>query len=237
LGLALAFPFRTGDSDFFGLFSKKVLTHIPEHSNNPEYSMLNGFRLYWRKVLQVFGICVTVNTGYYIFFVYALNFLIDDMHFSVQKAMEINTICLLLITITPAIFAPLSDRFGRKPILFIGLIALFCTTGPFWWLMHHHSAEYVLAGQIGFCIVMGLLFAVNPATMVEILPSSHRISLLGVSYNLTMSIFGGTAPMFVLYMTHRTHDDYFPVYYVMSLCVISLISIFTFKEPRGKSLD
>ena len=72
--------------------------------------------------------------------------------------------------------------------------------------------------------------------MAEILPRRVRVTVLSVGYNICLSIFGGTTPLVATYLVHRTSDDFAPVYYLMTLGVLSLLAVLSIPETRGRSL-
>ena len=198
--------------------------------------VIASFRDHWRDMLRVMGLAVSVNVGFYLMFVYAISFLIDSMHVSTKSAMDINTFCLVLITVLPIPFAMLSDKIGRKPVLLSGAIGIIVLSWPLFWFMHHTDLTMIIIGQIGFAVLFSWVFSTNPVTMVEILPQRVRVSVLSIGYNICLSIFGGTAPLVATYLVERTADDFAPVFYLMGLAVISLIAVLSIKETAKKPL-
>ncbi|MEE8295722.1 MAG: MFS transporter [Sphingomonadales bacterium] len=209
----------------------------PKDFKKPEKSpVISAFRDHWRDMLRVMGLALSVNVGFYLMFVYAISFLTDRMHVSTANAMDINTFCLVLMTILPIPFAMASDKIGRKPVLLSGALGIIVLSWPLFWFMHHTDLTMIILGQVGFAVLFSWVFAANPVTMVEILPRNVRVSVLSIGYNICLSIFGGTTPLVATYLVNRTSDDFAPVYYLMGLAVISLIAVLSIKETGGKPL-
>jgi MHS family proline/betaine transporter-like MFS transporter len=57
--------------------------------------------------------------------------------------------------------------------------------------MHHPSFALMLAGQMGFAVLLGVFLWVGPAAMVEVFPARVRCSAYSVGYNLTLGFLGG----------------------------------------------
>src|SRR5690606_5219454 len=58
-----------------------------------------------------------------------------------------------------------------------------------------------------------------------------------VTYNVSTSVFGGTAPLVVSWLINWTGDRLVPAYYLVAVSVIGLIVVTRFvKDPSGKSL-
>ena len=130
----------------------------------------------------------------------------------------------------------LSDRWGRKPILFGSVVGVLLFSQPLFWAMHHPNVLLILFGQMGFAILLGLFLGVVPVTMVEAFPGHVRCSALSISYNLCSGILGGTTPMVLTFLVERTHDDLSPAYYMMASALVSLVVILRLRETFRDSL-
>lgn len=220
-----------------------VLRRHTEEPPAPEYEeewqrspIITAFTDHWRDMLRVMGLALSVNVGFYMMFVYAVSYLTERMHVSTADAMDINTLCLVVLTFLPVAIAVLADRVGRKPILLTGALGIIFLSWPLFWFMHHENLTMILIGQLGFAILFSWIYAANPAAQTEILSRRVRVSVLSISYNLCLSVFGGTTPLVATYLVHRTSDDFAPVYYLMVLGLFSLIAVLNIPETRGKPL-
>ena len=220
-----------------------ILRRHIEEPPAPEYAeewqrspIVVAFTDHWRDMLRVMGLALAVNVGFYMMFVYAVSYLTERMHVSTANAMDINTICMVVLTLLPLPIALLADRIGRKPILLSGALGIIVLSWPLFWFMHHQNLSLVLLGQLGFAVLFRWVYAANPATMAEILSRRVRVSVLSVGYNICLSIFGGTTPLVATYLVERTADDFAPVYYLMGLGVLSLIAVLSVSETKGKPL-
>lgn len=223
----IAYYFRSGIDE------KRPDAPIKAEQGSP---LLVAFQEHWLDMLRVGGLALTVNAGFYLMFVYAITFLTKNVHLSATSVMGINTLCLLAIAVCPLCFAVLSDKIGRKPILLFGTISILLLSWPLFWLMDHQNLYFVFLGLFGFAVIFSMIFSVNPAVMAEILPHKIRISTLSVAYNLTLTLFGGTAPLVALFLVDWTDSVFSPVYYLMGLGIISLLTILSIPETGGKKL-
>lgn len=69
-------------------------------------------------------------------------------------------------------------------------------------------------------------------------PLSTRIryGALSIAYNLSVSLFGGTTPLFASGLVEATGNNMVPAYYLMAAGVIGLISTFFLHETAGRPL-
>jgi MHS family alpha-ketoglutarate permease-like MFS transporter len=128
------------------------------------------------------------------------------------------------------------DRFGRKPQMLVwsGSIAV---------LVVPLSTLVVPGASFGqmllvFCVGLGLysmLSSIAPAIMSELFPTELRGLGIGAWYNLTVAVFGGTAPLVIQWLGDVGHSSWF-FWYVAAAAVIAFLAILTLPETKGSVL-
>ncbi|HBL47327.1 MAG TPA: MFS transporter, partial [Planctomycetaceae bacterium] len=108
---------------------------------------------------------------------------------------------------------------------------------PLLWLMHHHQYQMILAGQIGFALLVACFAGAIPATITELFSRGVRVSAASVSYNIPFAIFGGTAPMVAAWLVHSTGNPLSIAWYLSGIAAISFCITLTVKETRHNSLE
>ena len=196
-----------------------------------------AFREHWRAIVQIIGLSLVNAVGFYLLWVYATSYLTDRMHVSTADALDINTLSLVVMMPAVTLSAILSDRIGRKPLLYFVSLGTLLLAWPLWWLMHHQSFLLILLGQVGFAVLYGAGYAGLSAVMIEILPAGVRCSASAIGYNICLGLFGGTTPLVATYLVERTADDFAPAYYLMATAVISLIATLSLPETARKPLQ
>ena len=233
-------PFLAGLAvGWMGLYIRR---HIPEAAARPGAEtpptapVREAFRTEWRAMLRVAGLNVLNAVGFYMVFVYVVTYLQQVVHVRAARALDINTInMVLLLLLVPAV-GVLSDRIGRKPLLFGAALGTFVLAWPLFWLMHHPDSRLILAGQMGFAVLIGLFLGFVPATMVEAFPARVRCSALSFGFNLCLGVLGGTTPMVTAYLITRSHNDLSPAFYLMAAAAISLLVILRLHETARAPL-
>lgn len=210
-----------------------TLGRLEMHGDIP---FVEAVRDYWRQILQIICLTLSLAVGFYLMLVYASSYLTEYMHISTSSAFDINTYALMIMIPILAFGAYVSDLIGRKPLLYISSIGTLILSWPLWSLMHHQNLYLVFAGQAGFAALFAIGYAALSSAIVETLPSHVRCSGVAIGYNLCQGLFGGTAPLVAAYLLARTADDFAPAYYLMIAAVISTIAVYTLKETAGKPL-
>ena len=118
----------------------------------------------------------------------------------------------------------MSDRIGRKPLWWFSLTGLFVAGVPMFLLM----GTNLVGAIIGFA-VLGLLYvpqlATISATFPAMFPTHVRFAGFAIAYNVSTSIFGGTAPAVNEWLIGMTGDRLVPAYYMMAACVVGAIAL------------
>lgn len=194
--------------------------------------LIAAFRDHGRAVAQVVGLNIANAVGFYLMFVYVVTWLVDRVKEPRSDALNINTFAMASLLICVPVGAWISDRFGRRRLLIGGLGAMAILTYPLLWLMHHPHSALVLTGQIGYALVMASFMASIPAAMIEMFPKEVRVSAVSVGYNISLAVFGGTAPMVAIWIIERSHDDLSMAWYLIGAALVSMLTATTMKSKR-----
>jgi MHS family proline/betaine transporter-like MFS transporter len=223
-----------------GVVGFYIRRHVMEEevvSERPSSPVKESFRLHWRDLLRIAGMSLVGAVAFYMIFIYVASWLQSVVHVSKSRALDINTLNMALMLVIIPIAAIISDRIGRKPVLIVSISGLVLLSYPFFWLMHHDSDVMITLGQMGFTVLAGTLMGVFPAALVEMAPARVRITVMSVGYNLTLGLFGGTAPMLSTWLVETTHRDLSPALYLSAAALVSLVVALSLREGAGLSLS
>ncbi|MGE0094733.1 MAG: MFS transporter [Alphaproteobacteria bacterium] len=189
-----------------------------------------------RTMMKVIGISVVNAVSFYMIFIYITVYLERQVGLPAATALDVNTVSMIVMLVLMPLFARLSDRFGRKPLLAAAAFGLLLLSYPLLWVMHHPDVMTIFLGQLGFSILVGCYLAVQPTAMAEMFSPGVRCSGMAVAYNLTLGILGGTTPMVCTYLIEKTGDDLFIAWYLMAAAAVSLAVVLTLKETAKAPL-
>src|SRR3954447_7508589 len=85
---------------------------------------------HWRIVVGFAGLSVFNAVGFYVSFIYLVSWLQTADGIPPSRALEINTLSMIIMSGVVLASGALSDRFGRKPLLLIPLILGFVAAVP-----------------------------------------------------------------------------------------------------------
>lgn len=115
-------------------------------------------------------------------------------------------------------------------------MGLLVVSYPLFVVTDHGAMLPALGAQIVFAVLMAGIFGPGPAAMVEMFPTKRRFSGVAIGYNISLALFGGTAPLVCTWMIARTGDVAAPAYYLIAMAFVSLIAVVSMRVPQGEAL-
>lgn len=190
---------------------------------------------YWRPLLTVGGMVVALNVVNYTLLSYMPTYLERRIGLSKDTALIVPIVGMLFMMVFVPFAGALSDRVGRKPLWWFSLVGLFIGALPLFLLV-----ESSIAGAfIGFAL-MGLLYvpqlATISATFPAMFPTQVRYAGFAISYNVSTSLFGGTAPAFNSWLIGWSGNQSAPALVMMAACAVGAVALRSMPETAGKSL-
>jgi len=190
---------------------------------------------YWRPLLTLAGLVVALNVVNYTLLSYMPTYLQTRIGLTTDQALIVPILGMLFMMMLVPFAGALSDRVGRKPLWWASLIGLFVAAIPLYQLMGTGFAGAI----VGFAM-LGLLYVPQLATISStfpaMFPTQVRFAGFAIAYNVSTSIFGGTAPVTSAWLIGLTGDDLVPAYLMMAACAIGALALVFMIETSGRSL-
>ena len=189
-----------------------------------------------KSVLHASGLNLMAAVAFYTFFIFSATWLIEYVHEPKSTALKLNSINLLILFFAVPSAAWISDKLGRKRMLLVATIIMAIVAYPLVALMHHKDANMILIGQAGLAIILALCTGPIPSLLTEMFPGKIRVCAVGIGYNITYAIFGGTTPMVAVWLIKRAHSDLAFVWFIIAAAVITLGFIWAARDRTGQPL-
>jgi MHS family alpha-ketoglutarate permease-like MFS transporter len=198
--------------------------------------LLLTLREHPRAVAQLIGFTLLSTLCYYTFFSALTPFAVKQQGLDDGMVFWALSIATALFVALQYPFGWTADRYGRKPqmLVWAGLIAVGIVP------MSKLIAPGASFGAVllVFCFGLGLyaVFAsIAPAIMSELFPTELRGLGIGAWYNLTVAVFGGTAPLVIQWLGDAGHSSWF-FWYVAVGAAIAFVATLTLPETKGSVL-
>lgn len=192
---------------------------------------------HWPAIGKLIGIVFLLSVADYMLLTTMPTYFVEHLH------LDHTTATLIIIGIEGMqmlVIAPLgalSDRIGRKPLLFTAAIGFIVLSLPALNLMQSGSTILLVTGFAIVAVLLVCMLAVVGSTFPAMFPTRVRYSSFAIGYNVSVSIFGGTCGVLVEVLIDATGSPDIPAYYLMIAGVVGLVAITLLPETAGRPLE
>ena len=184
--------------------------------------------LLWRThraaVACGFGITIIWTVSTYFFFIYVPLYAHTVLKLPMSTTLFSNSVALVFMLVVTPLAGHLSDRVGRYRVIVTAALAIVVLVVPgFAFLLSHPDAAALALFQVVSAVLSALFIGPAPAAIAELFPVGVRSSGVGVAYNLSVTVFGGFAPLIATSLVARTGNPLSPTWYVIFSCGVSLL--------------
>ncbi|WP_419420544.1 MFS transporter [Legionella sp. D16C41] len=177
-------------------------------------AMIGVMGLAWLVGIMTFGTYVFMTTYLTTYFGLPLSLV------------SIIIICALALdALLEPFIALFADKVGHIQVSIIGIISMAFLSIPIFYFIATGSVGNITRGLLLMSVLIALTYAPLNAYMVSLFPKQYRYSGFGVAYHLGLSIFGGTAPMVMLWLIHKSNNLLAPALYYVIGAFIGLNAI------------
>ncbi|TGA73532.1 MFS transporter [Staphylococcus croceilyticus] len=227
----------------FGLYLRRKLEESPVYENDvqtPERDNVGFFtilRYHFKDILVCFVAVVFFNVTNYTVTAYLPTYLGQIVKID-ETTTSVLITCVMAVMIPLALFfGKMADKIGEKKVFLIGTGGLTLLSIVAFSLIHIKALPLIILGVF----ILGFFLSTYEATMPGSLPTmffTHiRYRTLAVTFNVSVSLFGGTTPLINSWLVESTGNVYAPAYYLTAISLIGFIVIAVFHtSTAGKSL-
>lgn len=201
----------------------------------PQVSFKEVATKHWRSLLTCVGLVISTNVTYYMLLTYMPSYLSHNLHYSEDHGVLIIIAIMIGMLFVQPVMGLMSDKFGRRPFIIIGSIALFALSVPCFMLINSNVLGLIFVGLLLMAIVLNAFTGVMASSLPAMFPTHIRYSALASAFNISVLVAGVT-PTAAAWLVESTNNLYMPAYYLMVIAVIGLITGITMKETANKPL-
>ncbi len=231
-----------GPLGLIGLYLRLKLEETPDFQGLQDAGQVadsplrEAFSEHWRQLLKCVGIVILLNVADYTFLTYMPSYLNTTLGVGEQmgRVVLIGIMLAMMLVITP--IGALSDRIGRKPILIASCAGFIVLAYPAFLLMSQGSIALTALGLAIPGALLVMLLGTLPATLPAMFATRVRYGGFAVSYNVSTSLFGGTAPLAITWLVAISGNDFMPAFYLMAAAAIAFVPILVLRESARRRL-
>lgn len=185
------------------------------------------FRQYPRETLTVLGLTAGGSLTFYIYTTYMQKFLTNTGTFTRDQATELSAATLFCFMIAQPLIGWISDKIGRKPLLYMAFGGGALLTWPVMTTVAGAtSMTAVFFILMGAMLVQAGYTAINAVVKAELYPSHVRTLGVALPYALANATFGGTAEYVALWFKSIGIESGFYIYASAIMALGFLVVVF-----------
>lgn len=191
---------------------------------------------YTVPMLQAAGMVIATNVTLFTVLTYLPTHLTRTVKLSGAKALAVNLAPMTILVLLIPVFAVLADRTSRRTVMLAGCIATFVLAVPAFQLIDGLDIVWQVAALAVLNICLATLTSCIFAQVPSLFPVEVRFMAMAVSYNVTIAMFAGTAPLINSVLVEATRNPMMPAYYVMIAAVLGVLALLVAPDRTGKPM-
>jgi len=194
--------------------------------------ILRSLRNNWAIVLVGTFMVTMTTVSFYMITAYTPTFGSSVLHLASIDSL-IVTLCVGASNLFwLPIMGSLSDRIGRRPLLFGCTLLMLITAYPaMLWLIHQPSFGRLLTVELWLSFIYGSYNGAMVVFLTEIMPADVRTSGFALAYSLATAIFGGFTPALCTYLIQTSGNRAIPGLWLSFAAACGLVATL-FARPQ-----
>jgi MHS family proline/betaine transporter-like MFS transporter len=227
----------------FGLYLRYNLDESPifEHdvaTHQEEKPRVRDILVLYKKDILICVVFVAFfNITNYMLLGYMPSYLDENVGISDRVSTPITAIVLIIMIPLALNFGKLADKFGNKKVISFGLIMGIIISTIAFTLLNVGSMIALFIGLLLIGIVLSVYEGTMPGTLPALFHTNVRYRTIAWTFNIAISIFGGTTPLVASWLVHITGNNLAPAFYLMFISIVGIVVVLTlFTDTANKSL-
>ncbi len=157
--------------------------------------------------------------------------------FPLKTGLALNCVALAAFVLVLPLVGMVSDlKTGRRPLIIAEALGFAVLAYPMLRLLQHPTPLTYLLVAVAGNVLLALTYGNVAAVFCELFPTGVRTSGVGLAYNVAVTVFGGSAPVFATW-TIAHHHPLALAYYVVALeMTAAIVFLALLPETRGTEL-
>ncbi|MFM0226593.1 MFS transporter [Paraburkholderia dipogonis] len=185
------------------------------------------------------GVLTTIGgtAANYIVLFYLSTYAIRILHLPMSSALWAAWTAAVVTVICSPFAGALSDRVGRKRVLWVSRVMLIVAVYPAFMVINASPTVPVLLAVVaGLAVLVAFTAVPNIVMLPEMFPREIRATGMSIVYCLGVSIFGGFAQFFATWLIQVSGSNLAPAWYLIGCGVVSLLPLPFMRETAGQDI-
>lgn len=192
--------------------------------------LLASLRQGYRQLLLMVGVVCLPGLGTYVLFISMPSYLDATQKLPLTTGLGVTIAGLVVFTGVVPLFAALSDRVGRRPLMRIGALGIVIVAYPAYLVIGTGSIPAIVGTMLVTGLFLGMIHAPMPVILAEAFPTRIRVSSMAIAYSVATALFAGTAPYVSTWLLSTTGDPRAPGLLVTAAAVVTFVTAMVLRE-------
>lgn len=181
---------------------------------------------HWRLTLAGMFMIIVGSTVLYFMITFMPVFVKNQLGLTSERSLLSTVIAISYGLVMLPIFALLSDRIGRFPMLSTTAALIMVTSYPVLrYLVDHPSYSNLITSQLWFGSLSSAYASSSYVALAELVPAKIRATGYGVSSTLALGMFGGSTPLVSTWLIQETGNRAAPALWLTAVAALGLMAI------------
>jgi MFS transporter, MHS family, shikimate and dehydroshikimate transport protein len=218
------------------VYESPAFRRVRESNTEANMPIVDVLRVYPKNVLLGVGSRIGIDAAFYILAVYTLTHIADNLGLPQSVGLLAVSIAALVEIFTIPLFASLSDRVGRRPLLIGGAAFMGVWTFVLFALLNTESTFAIIAAiVIGLAVGHAAVYGTQGSFYAELFGTRVRYSGASFSYQIS-GIFGGALAPIIATALYPSGGTTLISVYVAAVCVLSIVCYALAEETFQKDI-
>ncbi len=157
-----------------------------------------------------------------LFFSHLSAYLSALLKYDAREAVLAQTVGVIVMAAGTLLVGWIGDRIAPRHLLRAGALILLVAAYPF-----YSAVESRTAGLVTLCAMAGLAGALSAGSfavlLTDLFPTRVRFTGVALAFNISFTLFSGTAPLVATSLIEQTHNNASPAFMMMGSAAIALV--------------
>ncbi len=221
-----------------GLYIRSHMAETPEFLSAvkpPTVPIRALLRRHPIPVLLAIGASVISNSSYYLL-LYIPTYAVRTLHLPAYTGFVATLLGGVLLAVFSVVAGHMSDKMPR-PRIMLAMAWLFAIAAyPVFWLMVAYPSLATAMFAVGFLnLIKAGYSGVLPSLLAEQFPVDTRAVGIAFSYGISVTIFGGFAPLVSTWLIAATGDPLSPSFYLIASALLSIVALVAIQRRAART--
>ena len=187
-------------------------TDIMQPEEGP-LGVVDMVRTFWRELATAIVLVAGANTVGYTLTAYMPTYLTETLGYDAEHGPLLTLPILVIVAFLVPTMGWVSDHVGRKPVLFSAALSTVLLAVPSFLLLEHRQLWSTLLGLVLLAYPTAAYVGNLASSLPALFPTSSRYGGMGISYNVAVALFGGTAAFIMEALVTYTGSKLAPAFW------------------------